>query len=91
MQYHYGPLGAPATGGTLYLQDAAFPDAVRVLQQVKVGPSDLHILDAADIRPGRHLSPSNHRDSQPEEPISVFSCDPQLTDLIGLDEGKPPM
>ena len=44
----------------LYLEYAALPDSIRVSKQVKVGPSDLHVLDTADIRPGHHLSSGNH-------------------------------
>lgn len=45
-----------------YLKNAALPDAKSIPQQVKVGPSDLHVLYAAHIGPGHHLSPNEQTD-----------------------------
>ena len=55
----------------VYLEHAALPDSVRVSQEVKVRPSDLDVLDAADVRPADDLSPSNQTDSVNME----TSCD----------------
>lgn len=45
-----------------YLENAALPDAKCIPQKVKVGTSDLHVLDTAHICPGHHLSPIKQTD-----------------------------
>lgn len=76
-----------------YLENAALPDAKGVSEQVKVGASDLHILDTAHVGPGHHLSPNKQTDGWMQRQTGADTPPSSSLDsyLIGLEAGSPPM